>query len=146
MGSGVLPRRGFKAHRTVWRDEAAKAIATSDLAVVPGLGARARHGEVDRLVGVHVGVHGLHYGSGVFEGIRCYETSDGPAVFRLTEHMERFERSANMLLMELGYSVAETVAAVLTERSGAVIPVHIGGWPADMDPLLELAEQQQCAQ
>ena len=32
---------------------------------------------------IHVGAHGLHYGSGVFEGIRCYETDDGPAVFRL---------------------------------------------------------------
>ena len=39
---------------------------------------------------VHVLTHALHYGSGVFEGIRCYATPDGPAVFRLTEHMERF--------------------------------------------------------
>lgn len=62
---------------------------------------------------VHVLTHALHYGSGVFEGIRCYETPDGPAVFRLTEHMERFERSARMLLMDLGYTVDETVAAVL---------------------------------
>jgi branched-chain amino acid aminotransferase len=61
---------------------------------------------------VHVLTHALHYGSGVFEGIRCYETADGPAVFRLTEHMQRFERSANMLLMEIGYSVEEMVAAV----------------------------------
>jgi branched-chain amino acid aminotransferase len=61
---------------------------------------------------VHVLTHALHYGSGVFEGIRCYETADGPAVFRLTEHMERFERSAKMLFMDLGYSVEETVAAV----------------------------------
>ena len=38
---------------------------------------------------VHVGVHGLHYGTGVFEGIRCYETPEGPAVFRLREHLER---------------------------------------------------------
>jgi branched-chain amino acid aminotransferase len=60
---------------------------------------------------VHVLTHALHYGSGVFEGIRCYETKEGPAVFRLTEHMERFERSAKMLQMDLGYSVAETVAA-----------------------------------
>ena len=61
---------------------------------------------------VHVLSHALHYGSGVFEGIRCYETADGPAVFRLREHMERFERSARMLYMELGYSVDETIAAV----------------------------------
>jgi len=61
---------------------------------------------------VHVLTHALHYGSGVFEGIRCYATPDGPAVFRLTEHMERFERSARMLFMDLGYSVEETVEAV----------------------------------
>lgn len=62
---------------------------------------------------VHVLTHALHYGSGVFEGIRCYETADGPAVFRLREHMERFDRSARMLLMNLGYSVDQTVEAVL---------------------------------
>ncbi len=61
---------------------------------------------------VHVLTHALHYGSGVFEGIRCYSTPQGPAVFRLTEHMERFERSARMLLMDMGYSVEEMVAAV----------------------------------
>ena len=43
---------------------------------------------------VHVGVHGLHYGTGVFEGIRCYETPDGPAVFRLREHLMRLDNSA----------------------------------------------------
>ena len=63
---------------------------------------------------VHVLTHALHYGTGVFEGIRCYETADGPAVFRLTEHMQRFERSAKMLFMDLGYSVAEMVEAVKT--------------------------------
>ena len=61
---------------------------------------------------VHVLSHALHYGSGVFEGIRCYETSEGPAVFRLTEHMQRLESSANMLLMELGYPVTDLVEAV----------------------------------
>ncbi|MDZ4166607.1 MAG: branched-chain amino acid transaminase [Coriobacteriia bacterium] len=61
---------------------------------------------------VHVLTHALHYGSGVFEGIRCYDTPAGPAVFRLTEHMQRFERSARMLFMELGYSVDELVEAV----------------------------------
>ena len=61
---------------------------------------------------VHVLTHALHYGSGVFEGIRCYETADGPAVFRLREHMERFERSAKMLFMDMGYTVDELVEAV----------------------------------
>ena len=40
---------------------------------------------------VHVGVHGLHYGTGVFEGIRCYDTAKGPAIFRLREHLERLD-------------------------------------------------------
>ena len=44
---------------------------------------------------VHVGTHGLHYGTGVFEGIRCYETDKGPAVFRLTDHLVRLQNSAN---------------------------------------------------
>ena len=61
---------------------------------------------------VHVLTHALHYGSGVFEGIRCYETNDGPAIFRLREHMERFERSAKMLFMDLGYTVDEMMEAV----------------------------------
>ena len=46
---------------------------------------------------VHVGVHGLHYGSGVFEGIRCYDTPKGPAVFRLGEHMQRLHNSARSM-------------------------------------------------
>ena len=56
---------------------------------------------------VHVGAHGLHYGSGVFEGIRCYETDAGPAVFRLTDHLERLHQSAALLHMELPHSVDE---------------------------------------
>ena len=60
---------------------------------------------------VHVGVHGLHYGSGVFEGIRCYDTERGPAVFRLTDHMARLERSAALIYMRLPYSVDELVTA-----------------------------------
>jgi branched-chain amino acid aminotransferase len=56
---------------------------------------------------VHVGVHGLHYGSGVFEGIRCYDTPKGPAVFRLVEHLERLQDSARLLAMEIPYDVAE---------------------------------------
>jgi branched-chain amino acid aminotransferase len=54
---------------------------------------------------VHVGTHGLHYGSGVFEGIRAYETAKGTAVFRLTDHLKRFDNSARLLHMELPYSV-----------------------------------------
>jgi branched-chain amino acid aminotransferase len=60
---------------------------------------------------VHVGTHGLHYGSGVFEGIRCYETDAGPAVFRLTDHLERFHQSADLLHMEIPYSVEDLRSA-----------------------------------
>lgn len=56
---------------------------------------------------------GLHYGMGVFEGIRCYDTAAGPAVFRLREHIERLEASARILgFLELPYTVPELVAAV----------------------------------
>jgi branched-chain amino acid aminotransferase len=54
---------------------------------------------------IHVGVHGLHYGSGVFEGIRCYDTPKGPAVFRLGEHMQRLHNSARLLHMQIPFSV-----------------------------------------
>ena len=56
---------------------------------------------------VHVGAHGLHYGTGVFEGIRCYDTARGPAVFRLRDHLIRLENSAKLLYMQLPYSVEE---------------------------------------
>jgi branched-chain amino acid aminotransferase len=56
---------------------------------------------------IHVGTHGLHYGSGVFEGIRVYETANGPAVFRLTDHLKRLANSAHLLHMELPHSVEE---------------------------------------
>jgi len=60
---------------------------------------------------VHVGVHGLHYGTGVFEGIRCYDTPQGPAVFRLRDHMQRLHNSARLINMEIPYSVDDLRAA-----------------------------------
>ena len=60
---------------------------------------------------VHVLTHTLHYGTGVFEGIRAYETAKGTAVFRLTEHIERLFRSAHILGMEIPYTVEELVRA-----------------------------------
>lgn len=60
---------------------------------------------------VHILTHTLHYGMGVFEGIRAYETADGPAVFRLTEHIERLHNSAKILGMPMPYSVDELIAA-----------------------------------
>jgi branched-chain amino acid aminotransferase len=56
---------------------------------------------------IHVASHGLHYGSGVFEGIRAYETSNGTAVFRLTDHLKRLDNSAKLLGMALPFSVEE---------------------------------------
>ncbi len=60
---------------------------------------------------VHALSHGLHYGTGVFEGIRAYETANGPGVFRLTEHMERLHRSAAAYGIPLEWSVGQLVNA-----------------------------------
>src|SRR5207248_322187 len=62
---------------------------------------------------IHVGSHGLHYGSGVFEGIRAYETPRGTAVFRLSDHLQRLDNSARLLYMELPYTVEELRSACL---------------------------------
>ena len=69
---------------------------------------------------IHVGTHGLHYGSGVFEGIRCYETPDGPAVFRLTDHLQRLQNSARLLHLQLPYTTDEirTASMELIVRNG----------------------------
>ncbi|MFF2042224.1 branched-chain amino acid transaminase [Kitasatospora sp. NPDC058170] len=61
----------------------------------------------------HVLTHGLHYGTGVLEGTRVFATADGPAVFRLLEHLRRLERSARMLRMELPYGVDELAKATV---------------------------------
>ena len=60
---------------------------------------------------VHVGAHGLHYGTGVFEGIRCYATERGPAVFRLRTTSSGSIPRRSLLYMELPYSVDELRAA-----------------------------------
>ena len=62
---------------------------------------------------VHVLAHGLHYGTGVFEGLRSYETADGPAVFRLDDHIARLFQSAAMYQLEIPYRPDELVAATL---------------------------------
>jgi branched-chain amino acid aminotransferase len=75
---------------------------------------------------VHVLTHTLHYGTGVFEGIRAYETADGPAVFRLTEHIARLHNSAKILGMEIPYSTEELVDAVkATVRSTGLPSCYI---------------------
>jgi branched-chain amino acid aminotransferase len=60
---------------------------------------------------VHVLTHTLHYGTGVFEGIRAYETERGPSVFRLTDHIVRLFNSARILMMDIPYTVDEIVEA-----------------------------------
>ncbi len=60
---------------------------------------------------IHLLTHALHYGSGVFEGIRAYKTNSGTAVFRLTDHLKRLFRSAKIYKMEIPYSIAELADA-----------------------------------
>jgi len=62
---------------------------------------------------VHVLTHTLHYGLGVFEGIRCYSTKKGPAVFRLKEHVKRLFDSAHIFMLEVPYSEKEIEKAIL---------------------------------
>jgi branched-chain amino acid aminotransferase len=75
---------------------------------------------------VHVLNHTLHYGVGVFEGIRAYPTSRGPAVFRLKEHVERLVTSAKFYHMTIPYSAAEIERAVLeTQAANEILPSYI---------------------
>ena len=69
---------------------------------------------------VHVMSHVLHYGSSIFEGIRCYSTQRGPAIFRLKEHMQRFLNSAKIYRMDHQWSLDQLcdASAELVERSG----------------------------
>ena len=83
---------------------------------------------------VHVLTHSLHYGDGAFEGIRAYKTDQGPAVFRLTEHVDRLFYSAQALGMELPYAPAQVCNAICdTLRAnnldeGYVRPLAIHGY------------------
>jgi len=61
---------------------------------------------------IHVLSHVVSYGSSVFEGIRCYDTPAGPAIFRLHEHVRRMEDSAKIYRMDLGYTHAQLAAAM----------------------------------
>jgi branched-chain amino acid aminotransferase len=69
---------------------------------------------------VHVLSHGFHYGTGVFEGIRCYETDRGPAIFRHREHLERLAMSAELYYLPLAHSMDEVRDATheLIRRNG----------------------------
>lgn len=69
---------------------------------------------------VHVLTHALHYGTSVFEGIRCYNTENGPAIFRNKEHMQRLLDSARIYRMDIGYTLDELEEAAIetVSRSG----------------------------
>jgi branched-chain amino acid aminotransferase len=75
---------------------------------------------------IHVMSHVIHYGSSVFEGIRCYAQPQGSAVFRLPEHMQRLLDSAKIYRMEIPFSLDELCAAVvdLIEANG-IAPCYI---------------------
>jgi len=83
---------------------------------------------------LHVLSHVVSYGSGIFEGIRCYETPQGPAIFRLREHMQRLINSGRIYRMELPYSVDEFSSAacelVRLNKMGAcyVKPIVLRGY------------------
>jgi branched-chain amino acid aminotransferase len=75
---------------------------------------------------VHILTHTLHYGLGVFEGIRCYLTPKGPAVFKLAEHVKRLFQSAHIFLMEIPYTEEEIRQAILeTIRANGVQECYI---------------------
>jgi len=71
------------------------------------------NGKLQNIKDTKVGIltHSLHYGSSVFEGIRAYETQNGPAIFKLKEHIERLFYSAESLFMKLDYTVEEIMRA-----------------------------------
>jgi len=83
---------------------------------------------------IHVITHTLHYGAGVFEGIRCYETDKGPAIFRLKEHMDRLYYSASTINMKVPFSQEELTKAVIETtkvnklKSGYIRPLIIYGY------------------
>lgn len=62
---------------------------------------------------VHILTHTLHYGLGVFEGIRCYRTEKGSAIFRLDEHVERLFDSAHIFMMKMPFSKGEIKSAIV---------------------------------
>jgi branched-chain amino acid aminotransferase len=75
---------------------------------------------------VHVLTHSLHYGSGVFEGIRTYSAADGPAVFRLTDHIQRLFDSAKLIMMTIPWTRDQLVdACKLTVRESGLDSCYV---------------------
>jgi len=75
---------------------------------------------------IHVMSHVIHYGSSVFEGIRCYKTEEGAAIFRLSDHMQRLLDSAKIYRMDLPYTLEQMNRAVIeTVEANGVAPCYI---------------------
>ena len=79
---------------------------------------------------IHVMSHVVHYGSAVFEGVRCYKLPSGPAIFRAEEHMQRLLDSAKIYRMEIPYSRQQLIDAM-----AEVIRVN-GAWPCYIRPIV----------
>lgn len=83
---------------------------------------------------IHILTHALHYGSAVFEGIRAYEAKQGPAIFRLPDHIDRFFSSAKILEMKIPYSSAKIKKAILETvkisklKEGYIRPIAFFGY------------------
>jgi branched-chain amino acid aminotransferase len=77
---------------------------------------------------VHVLTHGLHYGTGVFEGIRCYDTEIGPAVFRHVDHVDRLFKSAELYYMPMPYDRERIRRATLELISCYIRPIAYRGY------------------
>jgi len=75
---------------------------------------------------IHVLTHGLHYGTGVFEGIRCYKAANGSAIFRLGDHIQRLINSGKIYFMDLGYTKQQLEKAVIdTVRANGMDECYI---------------------
>src|SRR5439155_13215810 len=128
--------RGRHSSRPRRAVEGARTLSTADLIWMNGEFVAWEDAKV------HVLTHALHYGTGVFEGIRAYETEQGPAVFRLREHLERLEKSARLYYMDIPYSLDELREATheLIARNGLkscyIRPLVVRGYgPMGLDPL-----------
>jgi branched-chain amino acid aminotransferase len=75
---------------------------------------------------IHVLTHALHYGTGVFEGVRCYKTVNGRAIFRLSDHVQRLLDSGKVYFMDLGYSKQQLEKAIIdTVRANGMDECYI---------------------
>jgi branched-chain amino acid aminotransferase len=79
---------------------------------------------------IHVMSHVINYGSSVFEGIRCYKVADGPAIFRLPEHMQRLVDSAKIYRIDVDYSLEQ-----LSQACADLIAAN-GIWPCYLRPIV----------